>query len=137
MRKKSLRRLLAYAGRHGALLSVACVCMAVVGLATAAYAYLMGPVLRFLVSGAKDGIASAMGFLPPLVRMRGTDARWLLPLLIVGIGAIKGLAYLGQFYAMGLFGQRIAADLRRDLFARLCRLSPVQLSKSLSGDLLS
>jgi len=137
MRKKSMRRLLGYASRHSALLSMSFACMTVLGLTTAAYAYLMGPVLRFLISGAKDGIANAIGFLPPLARMGSTDALWLLPLLIVGIGAIKGLAYLGQFYTMGVFGQRIAGDLRRDLFARLCRLSPVQLSKSLSGDLLS
>ena len=136
-RQKSLRRLLAYAGRHRALLLLSFVCMAVLGLTTAAYAYLMGPVLRFLISGAKEGMAGAIGFWPSLPRLGGSDVLWRLPLLIVGIGALKGLAYLGQFYGMGVFGQRVAADLRRDLFARLCRLSPVQLSKSLTGDLLS
>jgi subfamily B ATP-binding cassette protein MsbA len=65
------------------------------------------------------------------------QAIWLFPALIVGIGVIKGIAYLGQFYGMGLFGQRVGMELRRALFIQLCALSPRQLSANLSGDLLS
>lgn len=110
--------------------------MAVLGATTAAYAYLMGPALRFLVSGASDGLGPAARFFPTNI-VGGSQALWSFPLLIVAIGALKGLAYLGQFYGIGSFGQRVAADLRGELFAKLCRLSPVQLSRRLSGDLLS
>jgi len=111
--------------------------MAVLGATTAAYAYLMGPALRFLISGASDGLGPAGRFFPAITGVGRSHAVWSFPLVIVAIGAIKGLAYLGQFYGMGSFGQRVAADLRGELFAKLCRLSPVQLSKRLSGDLLS
>ena len=52
---KSLGRLLGYARPHVGVLVAAFVCMALVGLATGAYAYLMGPALRFLL-----GVAPAM-----------------------------------------------------------------------------
>jgi ATP-binding cassette, subfamily B, bacterial MsbA len=135
--KPPLRRLLEYGWRHAGLLSVSFACMAVLGATTAAYAYLMGPALRFLISGASDGLGPAGRFFPAITGIGRSHAVWSFPLLIVAIGAIKGLAYLGQFYGMGSFGQRVAADLRGELFAKLCRLSPVQLSKRLSGDLLS
>ena len=49
----------------------------------------------------------------------------------------EGRGYLGQFYFMGLFAQRVVKDLRRELFLRLTALSPSQLSKERVGDLLS
>jgi subfamily B ATP-binding cassette protein MsbA len=57
--------------------------------------------------------------------------------VVVGIGVIKAAGYLGQFYWMGLFGQQVATDLRRELFARFGALSPTQRSRALLGDLLS
>src|SRR5260370_41612482 len=135
--KQPLRRLLEYGWRHAGLLSVSFACMAVLGATTAAYAYLMGPALRFLISGASDGLGPAGRFFPAITGVGRSHAVWSFPLVIVAIGAIKGLAYLGQFYGMGSFGQRVAADLRGELFAKLCRLSPVQLSNSLLGDLLT
>ncbi len=50
---------------------------------------------------------------------------------------MKGLGYLGQFYWVGLYGQQVVVDLRRDLFRRFLALSPSQLSVRLSGDLLA
>src|SRR6185295_7452492 len=63
-------------------------------------------------------------------------ALWVLPIAALVIGAIKGVAYLGQFYTVGLFGQRVVIDLRRRVFDRLLGLSPRQLGQQLSGDLL-
>jgi len=133
----TLRKLLPYGLRHRRLLMAAFACMALLGLTTGLYAYLMGPALRFLVSGGNDGLGLPARLLPILGRAPRDQAIWLFPALIVGIGVIKGIAYLGQFYGMGLFGQRVAMELRRALFIRLCALSPRQLSANLSGDLLS
>jgi subfamily B ATP-binding cassette protein MsbA len=65
------------------------------------------------------------------------QVRWAFPLALVGIGVIKGLAYLGQFHAMGMFGQRVGADLRRRMFDSLVALSPLQLTQQRTGDLLA
>ena len=131
-----LLRLLRYARPHRAVLGVAFVCMAVVGLATGAYAYLTGPALRFLLSGGQEGFASAQR-VPWLADLPREAALWGFPLVMMVVGAAKGVGYLGQFYFMGLFAQRVVKDLRRELFLRLTSLSPSQLSKQRMGDLLS
>ncbi|MBI3184958.1 MAG: ABC transporter ATP-binding protein [Myxococcales bacterium] len=111
--------------------------MALLGAATGAYAYLMGPALRFLLTGGRDGLSLAAKLVPHLAEVDRDGALWLLPLVVVAIGVVKGLGYLGQFYWMGLYGQRVVMDLRRRLFARLGALSPSQLGRERSGDLLS
>ena len=56
---KSLWRLLGYARPHVGILAMAFACMTVLGLATGAYAYLLGPALRFLLSGGSEGFGGA------------------------------------------------------------------------------
>src|SRR5262249_9205837 len=60
-----------------------------------------------------------------------------LPLMLVAVAAVKGLAYAAQFTWTGQFGQRTVAWLRRGLLDALLRQSPVQLAQRMSGDLLS
>ncbi len=119
------------------MLLAAFACMALLGATTAAYAYLTGPALRFLLSGGASGLSSVERFLPTGLRASLRDALIWLPAAIAAIGVLKGAAYLGQFYWMGLFGQRVAMALRREIFTRLSGLSPTQLSQKMSGDLLS
>jgi ATP-binding cassette, subfamily B, bacterial MsbA len=111
--------------------------MAILGLTTGAFAYLLGPALRFLLSGGMEGLGLLARFFPALADMDRERVLWLFPALLVAIGAVKGISYLGQFYWMGLFGQRVGMDVRRALFAKLCTLSPTQRSQALSGDLLA
>ena len=131
-----LRRLLRYARPHVGGLGVAFVGSAVVGLSVGAYAYLTGPALRFLLSGGQEGFASAQ-WVPWLAGLPREAALWGFPLLMVGVGAVKGVGYLTQFYFMGMFAQRVSKDLRRDLFRCLTSLSPSQLARQRTGDLLS
>ncbi|EPX57750.1 Lipid A export ATP-binding/permease protein MsbA [Cystobacter fuscus DSM 2262] len=133
---KSLWRLLGYARPHGAVLGAAFVCMAVLGLCTGAYAYLMGPALRFLLSGGERGFGGEQA-VPWLADLPREAALWGFPVVVVTVGIVKGVAYLGQFYFMGLFAQKTVADLRRELFVRLTSLSPAQLARERMGDLLS
>jgi ATP-binding cassette, subfamily B, bacterial MsbA len=130
----TLRRLLRYGRPHRGLLLRAFGAMTVLGLATGLYAWLMGPVLRFLLSGGQEGLGRVTKALPHLER---ESLLWGLPVAIVAIAGVKGVAYLGQFYWMGLYGQKVASDLRRDVFARLLRLSPLEQSRRKTGDLLS
>jgi subfamily B ATP-binding cassette protein MsbA len=111
--------------------------MVVLGLATGAYAWLVGPALRFLLTGGGDGLGGVSAWLPGLERVERGRALWILPALLVVLALVKGTAYLGQFYWMGQFGQRTTAALRRRLFDALLAQSPVQLGTRLRGDLLS
>lgn len=111
--------------------------MAILGATTGALAFLTGPSLRFLFSGGIDGMGLAGRLVPQLAAVDRRSALWLFPTLIVLLGVVRGFAYLAQFYWMGMFGQKVALDVRRDLFAKVAKLSPVQLTERLSGDLLS
>ncbi|WP_044191445.1 ABC transporter ATP-binding protein [Hyalangium minutum] len=131
-----LWRLLRYGRPHVSVLVAAFGCMAVLGLGTGAYAYLMGPALRFLLSGGTEGFGGEHA-VPWLSKLPRETALWGFPVVVVLIGLIKGVGYLGQFYFMGLFAQRVVKDLRREVFLKLTALSPSQLSKERVGDLLS
>lgn len=132
-----MRRLLGLGAPHARLLAAAFACMAVLGLTTGAYAFLIGPVLRFVLSGGKEGLGRMAALFPPLGQFDPAQAGLALPLVVVAIGALRGLAYLGQFYLVGLYGQKVIVDLRRRLFQRFLTLSPLALGKERTGDLLS
>jgi subfamily B ATP-binding cassette protein MsbA len=111
--------------------------MGVLALATGLYAFLVGPALRFLLTGGASALGRLARWAPDL------DAGWkgglllVLPLLLVGAAGVKGLAYAAQFTWTGQFGQRTVASLRRALLESLLRQSPVQLGRRMSGDLLA
>jgi subfamily B ATP-binding cassette protein MsbA len=130
-------KLLALGRPHRRLLVIAFACMAVVGLTTGAYAFLMGPALRFLLTGGTEGLAFLSSAIPGLATMPRAELVQLLPWVVVVVGAVKGVGYLGQFYFVGLFGQQVVKDLRRRVFEKLLSLSPGQRAQLLSGDVLS
>jgi ATP-binding cassette, subfamily B, bacterial MsbA len=133
----AMRRLLALGRPHWRVLARAFCFMAVVGVTTGAYAWLMGPALRFLLTGGAAGLGRLTQVAPSLAGLSSEQVRVVFPLVVVVIGAIKGVGYLGQFYFAGLFGQQVVLDLRRRLFEKLLSLSPTQRSARLSGDLLA
>ncbi len=140
----SYLRLLRFAVPYKGRFSAALGCMVVLALATAAYVNLLGPVLEFLFTGRTTAIAGLGRLLPASLDVAGWAARVdrqrvlaVLPLLIVGVSLVKGLAYFGQFYLMGMASQRIIADLRRALFGHLMSLSPAFFARRHSGDLMS
>lgn len=132
----ALQRLYALGAPHRGLLWRSFFYMAIVGLTTGAYAWLMGPALHFLLTGGASGLGALGRLFPQLGSLDRAQALWVLPVVALAIGVVKGAAYLGQFYTVGLFGQRVVVDLRRRVFSRLLALSPRQLSRQLSGDLL-
>ncbi len=137
-------RLLRFVAPYKGRLAAAMGCMVVLALATAAYVNLLGPVLEFLFTGRTSAIAGLGRLLPGSLDLASWAARvdrqrvlTVLPLLIVGVAVVKGLAYFGQFYLMGMASQRIIADLRRALFEHLLSLSPAFYARRHSGDLMS
>ncbi len=134
---RALWRLVPYARPHLGRLLLATLAMAVLALATGLYAFLVGPALRFLLTGGASALGRVAGWAPAL-EAAGRDRLLLsLPLLLIAVALVKGLAYAAQFTWTGQFGQRTVAWLRRALLDALLRQSPVQLAGRMSGDLLS
>lgn len=130
-------KLLALGRPHRRLLVIAFGCMTLVGITTGAYAFLMGPALRFLLTGGTEGLSPLVKLIPSLSTWPRESLLLALPIVVVVVGALKGVGYLGQFYFVGLFGQEVARDVRRRLFERVLALSPGQRARLLSGELLS
>ena len=133
----AMRRLLALGRPHFSLLARAFGCMALVAITTGAYAFLMGPALQFLLTGGDAGLARVFSVFPGLRQLEKSHTLYVLPLLLLIVGAFKGVGYLGQFYFVGLFGQKVVIELRRRIFQKLLSLSVQQRTTRLSGDLLS
>ena len=117
---RSYLRLLRFAAPYKLTLAAAIACMAVLSLSTAAYVYMLGPTLEFLFRGDPNALAGLGRFLPASWDLAGKLARLdrsavlaVLPAIIVGLAAVKGVAYFGQFYLMGMVGQRMVADVGR------------------------
>jgi subfamily B ATP-binding cassette protein MsbA len=118
--------------------------MGVLAAATALYVNLLGPTLDFLFTGRTTAIASLSRVTPGFVDVDGFLARLdraqvlsVLPLVIVAVALVKGLAYFGQSYLMTATSQRMVGDMRRALFERLLRLPPAFHAQHHSGDLLN
>jgi ATP-binding cassette, subfamily B, bacterial MsbA len=131
---------LPYKWRFGSALA----CMMVLAAATTAYVNLLGPALDFLFTGRTTSAASLAKVLPRWLDVQGflssVDRRLMLsvlPLVIVAVALVKGVAYFGQSYLMATASQRMIADMRRALFDKLLRLPPAFHAKHHSGDIIS
>ena len=127
------RRLLGALRPHAGLLAAAIASMVVLAGATGLFSWLVGPLFQYVFRGGELS-ASALPWFPRLDRR---ELQRVLPLLIVGIAIVRGAAYFGQFYCMGMLGQRVVADLRLLLQEKLLALPPAFFARASSGDLLS
>ncbi|HSM93566.1 MAG TPA: ABC transporter ATP-binding protein [Anaeromyxobacteraceae bacterium] len=139
-----LRRILGFLHPYRWGLAAAVACMAVLSLTTAVYVNLLGPVLDFLFTGRSQAVATLGKFLPAALGFEqwlGTVDRArllsILPVAVIVVSLLKGVAYFGQFYLMGMISQRVVADIRRALFDHILTLSPSFFAKRHSGELLS
>lgn len=132
-----LARLFDYVRAERGALWFAAFCMLLLSLTTGLYAWLMGPVIKFLVTGGADGLGKAFDFVPALRDIDREQALLVLPAILILVTVIKGVAYLGQFYAMGMLGQRVVARLRREYVAALLARDSAFYSGAKVGDLLS
>jgi subfamily B ATP-binding cassette protein MsbA len=137
-------RLLRFAAPYKARFAGALACMVVLALATAAYVNLLGPVLEFLFTGRAQAMAGLGRFLPASIDVAGwldrVGRERVLAAVIAAVpivALVKGIAYFGQFYLMGMVAQRVIADLRIAMFDHLLGLSPTFFAKRHSGDLMS
>ncbi|HEY3445152.1 MAG TPA: ABC transporter ATP-binding protein [Myxococcales bacterium] len=132
-----LRRIARYLAAERAALLGAAACMALLAATTAAYAWLIGPVVKFLVTGGAQGLTRAFAVFPSLASMDRAQALLALPAAVLVVAALKGAAYFGQFHLMGMVGQRVIAAVRRDYLASLLRQDAAFFATARTGDLLS
>src|SRR5207248_887814 len=121
-------------------LAAAIASMVVLSAATGAFSWLVGPMFQFVFKGGAldaGALRSALPFLRAPETIPARTALRALPLLILAIAAVRGIAYFGQFYCMGMLGQRVVADMRLALHQKLLELPPSFFARSASGDLLS
>ena len=135
-------RLLTALRPHRALLVWAALSMAVLSLATGIFSWLVGPLFQFVFAGGQLPQETLRRALPmfaslDLSRLDRQTLLALMPPLILGIALLRGAAYFGQFYSMGMLGQRVVADLRLQLHQKLLALPPAYFARAASGDLLS
>ncbi|HSP79283.1 MAG TPA: ABC transporter ATP-binding protein, partial [Myxococcaceae bacterium] len=123
------RRLLGYLRPHRRLLAAGLCASLGTAVATSAYAWVMGPLLRAVLTGAPVEVA---GVSLPGERMLG-----LLPLLMVTVAAVKAAAGFLQGGWMQRLGQRVMADLRASLYSRLLAWPPAFFERQHSGELLA
>jgi ATP-binding cassette subfamily B protein len=58
-------------------------------------------------------------------------------LVMIAVAGVLALASASRFYLVTILGERIVADLRRDVFAHLTKLSPAFFDQARSGELVS
>jgi len=121
------RRLLGYARPHRLTIAFAVVAAAASGAAGALYAYLVGPLLKAVLTQTPAEVAG-----------RALDRRdFAVPALVVGIAAFKAGAQFLQNGLMQSAGQKMISRLRCDLYGRLLQLPPRFFEERHSGELLS
>jgi len=93
-------------------------CMIILAACTAALAWILQPALDQTLNGDQKYI-------------------YLVPLFVIVLYIIKGVAYYGQAYLMGFIGQRVIYDLRNLIYDRLTSQSLGFFSHRKTGELLA
>ncbi len=114
-----IKRLFGYIRPYLGRLVVAMGCMIIVAFATAFSAYLVKPVLDDIFLN-KDALKLMF-----------------LPFVVIALYLVKGGAMYGQRYLMAYIGQRIVANIRRDMYYRLQDMDLSYFFKNSTGTILS
>ncbi len=123
------RRLLGYVRPYRGLLALGLSASLLAAAATSAYAWLVGPLLRAVLTGAPVEVAG--------VRLATDELLRKLPLLVVAVAVVKATAQFFQGGWMQRLGQRVMADLRAFLYGRLLAQPPAFFERRHSGELLT
>ncbi len=122
-------RLLGYLRPYRRLLVAGLGASLLAAVATSAYAWVVGPLLRAVLTGEAVSVAGMS--LPPDQMLRR------LPLLVVAVAAVKATAQFLQGGWMQRLGQRVMADLRGYFYSRLLAQPPAFFERRHSGELVS
>ena len=112
-------RLLGFLRPYRMRVAIAMLCMIILGATTAILAWSLKPALDDALSG------------------KNMNMIYLIPLLVIGLYALKGGAYYGQAYLMGYVGQKVIYDLRNLIYDHLTRQALVFFAHRKTGELLA
>ncbi len=116
-------------------LSMAFICMAGFALSNGAFAYLIGPVMKFLFA---NDTGSQVNFIPfDLIVIPRERMLLAIPLAIIVVAVVKGLSSYGQSFFMGYVGQGVIRDIRKSLYDRMLTLPVGFFSSTSTGTLVS
>jgi len=113
------RRLLSYAFYYWPILVAATITMMIMAGTEAGFAALMKPLMDESFGAAESDLA-----------------RWI-PLLLILLFAVRGVAEFGATYSMRYVGRQIVKRLRRELFERLLVMPVQRFQHQSSGELIS
>jgi subfamily B ATP-binding cassette protein MsbA len=125
---------------HIGALFVSTLLLALNASTTGAYAYLVGPLLKFIYSGGENAgssmgrVMSWLGWQPDGDPTRLTS---LFALVVVVLVVVKGSTYFSGTYLVAAVGQRMEHSLRLELYEHLLGISYSQLSSIPRGDMVS
>ncbi|MHB8878471.1 MAG: ABC transporter ATP-binding protein, partial [Myxococcaceae bacterium] len=123
------RRLLGYLAPYRGAVAIAIAASTVSAAAAGLYAFLIGPLLEAVLQGTDAKLGP--------FTLGGAELLWKLPLLVVAVAVMKAGAQLAHTGLMQSVGQKVMADLRRQLYGRLLELPPRFFDSRHSGELLS
>jgi len=133
------RRLLQFLKPYRVRVVISMLCMMVLAACTAGLAWL----LKDAIDGALGGAGQPSGVLKwlkdALDWALGTDMSMvsLIPIAIIVLYIVKGVAYYGQTYLMAYVGQRVIFDLRNVLYERLVAQSLSFFAHRKVGELMA
>jgi ATP-binding cassette subfamily B protein len=116
---RSLQALWPYLLRHKAMLAAALVALLVSAGATLAVPLAVRRMIDLGFAGSEPGLID----------------KYFATLGVIGL--ILAIASAARFYAVNWLGERVVADIRRDVFANLTNLSPAFFEVSHSGEMMS
>jgi len=113
------KRLLTYAWRYRWLIALSIACGTAVAASAAGLAAIMKPMMD-------------EGFIK-----RSESVIRNVPLIIIGLAALRGFASFGQEYSMRWVGRKVVFDMRQEVFAHMLRLPAGFFDRTPSGTLLA
>ena len=117
--KPTLRRTLRYFKPYWGLLVISALCSAIVGAMDGAFAYLVEPVLKKIFAGNDTSI-----FL-------------LVPIGVILLFIIRGIARFVYDYTIKLAGQKAMQDIRNEVYRSTSRLDMAFFNRRSTGELMS
>src|SRR5690606_37930856 len=116
---RPLRRLLPYLGRYRGLVAGALLSLVLAAVTTLTLPVAVKRMIDHGFSDA-DSVFIANHFA-----------------VLIAIAAVLALSSAARYYFVITLGERLVADLRRDVFAHVTRLSPAFVDRSRSGEIVS
>ena len=128
---------------HVRLVIAAVLCMALIALTTGAYAYLIGPALKIILTSLGSGSGSgadpnlAFNLLEQAATQLQLSPIVALVIAVIALAVIRSAAQVCEAVLSGKAGQNVQEDVRFAMFRRLLSARPLAMLKVEKGDAVS